>query len=140
MSELDQSAMGSHDAARTRDAELAAIIGDRTEREGLPRTYRMRADSHYVDQLDRSQAGPAVRQIATRHIDAGELPSAASLSALSQSIAAHGILQPLLVRRAGSRYQLISGRRRLAASVGAGITEVPCIIHDISESAAQTIA
>lgn len=140
MSELDQSALGSHDAARTRDAELAAIIGDRTEREGLPRTYRMRADSHYVDHLDRSQAGPVVRQIATRHIDAGELPSAASLSALSQSIAAHGILQPLLVRRAGSRYQLISGRRRLAASVGAGITEVPCIIHEISESAAQTIA
>ena len=69
MSELDQSALGSHDAARTRDAELAAIIGDRTEREGLPRTYRMRADSHYVDQLDRSQAGasrPADRHTAHR--------------------------------------------------------------------------
>ena len=141
MSDLDPSTLGSsvHDAARTRDAELAAIIGERAEREGLPRNYRMRADSHYVDQLDRP-AGPVVRQIATRHIDAGELPSAATLSPLGQSIAAHGILQPLLVRRAGTRYQLISGRRRLAAVLASGITEVPCIVHDVSESAAQAIA
>jgi hypothetical protein len=140
VSELDPSALGSslHDA-RTRDAELAAIIGERAEREGLPRNYRMRADSHYVDQLDRP-AGPVVRQIATRHIDAGELPSAATLSSLGQSIAAHGMLQPLLVRRAGTRYQLIAGRRRLAAALAGGLTEVPCIIHEVSESAAQAIA
>ena len=141
MSELDPSALGSplHDAARTRDVELAAIIGERAEREGLPRNYRMRADSHYVDQLDRP-AGPVVRQIATRHIDAGELPSATTLASLGQSIAAHGMLQPLLVRRAGTRYQLIAGRRRLAAALAGGITEVPCIVHDVSESAAQAIA
>ena len=141
MSELDPSALAPslHDAARPRDAELAAIIGERAEREGLPRSYRMRADSHYVDQLDRP-AGPVVRQIATRHIDAGELPSAATLSSLGQSIAAHGILQPLLVRRAGTRYQLMSGRRRLAAALAGGIIEVPCIIHEISEAAAQAMA
>ena len=141
MSELDPSSLGPslHDAARPRDAELAAIIGERTEREGLPRSYRMRADSHYVDQLDRP-AGPVVRQIATRHIDTGELPSAATLSSLGESIAAHGMLQPLLVRRAGTRYQLISGRRRLAAALAGGITEVPCIIHEVSEAAAQAIA
>ena len=139
MSELDPSALGSlHDTARTRDAELAAIIGERAEREGLPRNYRMRADSHYVDQLDRP-AGPVVRQIATRHIDAGELPSAATLSSLGQSIAAHGMLQPLLVRRSGTRYQLISGRRRLAAALAGGLTEVPCIIHEVSESIAQAM-
>src|SRR5215213_10664865 len=53
VSKLDPSTLGSplHDTARTRDAELAAIIGERAEREGLPRNYRMRADSHYVDQL-----------------------------------------------------------------------------------------
>jgi hypothetical protein len=141
VSELDPSTLGSplHDTARTRDAELAAIIGERAEREGLPRNYRMRADSHYVDQLDRP-AGLVLRQIATRHIDAGELPPAATLSSLTQSIAAHGMLQPLLVRRAGTRYQLISGRRRLAAALAGGITEVPCIVHEVSESAAQVIA
>jgi ParB/Sulfiredoxin domain len=101
----------------------------------------MRADAHYVDQLDRSQAGPVVRLIATRQIDAGdELPPAVSLSSLSQSIATHGMLQPLLVRRAGSRYQLIAGRKRLAAAVGGGMSDVPCIIHEVSESGAQAIA
>jgi len=81
-----------------------------------------------------------VRQLATRHIDAGELPSSTTLTSLGQSIAAHGMLQPLLVRRAGTRYQLISGRRRLAAALASGITEVPCIVHEVSESAAQAIA
>src|SRR5204863_3344367 len=95
--------------------------------------------SHYVDQLDRP-AGPVVRQIATRHIDASELPSGATLSSLGQSIAAHGVLQPLLLRRTGTRYQLISGRRRLAAALGGGLTEVPCIVHEVSEAAAQAMA
>jgi hypothetical protein len=140
VSELDPSTLGSFDATRARDAELAALIGDRSEREGLPRNYRMRADAHYVDQLDRAQAGPVVRLVSPRHIDAGELPSAASLTPLSQSIAAHGMLQPLLVRRAGSRYQLIAGRRRLAAALSAGLNDVPCIIHELNDEGAQAMA
>ena len=140
VSELDQSSLGSlHDAARTRDAELAAFITERVEREGLPRNYRMRADAHYVDQLDHPQ-GPVVRLIAARQIDAGDLPPAAALSSLTESIATHGILQPLLVRRAGSRYQLIAGRKRLAAAVSGGMNDVPCIIHEVTESGAQAIA
>jgi hypothetical protein len=138
VSDLDPSSAGSfHDAARSRDGELAAIIGERAEREGLPRNYRMRADAHYVEQLDRP-VGPVVRMIAARLIDGGE-PPAASSSPLAESIAAHGILEPLLVRRAGTRYQLIAGRKRLAAAIGSGLTEVPCIVHEISESAAQTM-
>jgi ParB-like chromosome segregation protein Spo0J len=140
VSELDPSGVGSfHDAARSRDGELAAIIGERSEREGLPRNYRMRADAHYVDQLDRAPGGPVVRVIAARLIDAGDLPSAASLAPLAQSIGTHGVLQPLLVRRAGGRYQLLAGRKRLAAAVGAGLSDVPCIVHEISEAAAQTL-
>ena len=139
MSELEPSSAGSfHDAARSRDGELAAIIGERAEREGLPRNYRMRADAHYVEQLDRAPLGPVVRLIAARLIDGGD-PPPASPSPLSLSIAAHGILQPLLVRRAGSRYQMIAGRKRLAAAVGSGLSEVPCIVHEISEAAAQAL-
>ena len=140
MSDLEPSSAGSfHDAARSREGELAAIIGERAEREGLPRNYRMRADAHYVEQLDRTPLGPVVRLIAARLIDGGDPPSAVSASPLSHSIAAHGVLQPLLVRRAGTRYQLIAGRKRLAAAVGSGLNEVPCIVHEISESAAQTL-
>ncbi|MDG1915330.1 MAG: ParB/RepB/Spo0J family partition protein [Crocinitomix sp.] len=52
------------------------------------------------------------------------------LAELKDSIAVHGIIQPLTVRKLGrDRYQLISGERRFRASQLAGLTEVPCYIR-----------
>jgi len=58
------------------------------------------------------------------------------LEELAQSIAQHGILQPLSVRRTTSGYELISGERRLRAAHMAGLTEVPCLLvaADAAES------
>ena len=54
----------------------------------------------------------------------------AALEELSQSIAIHGIIQPLTVRKLGrDNYQLISGERRFRASQLAGLTEVPVYIR-----------
>lgn len=54
----------------------------------------------------------------------------AALQELSDSIAQHGIIQPLTVRKLGyDRYQLISGERRFRASQMAGLTEVPAYIR-----------
>ncbi len=50
------------------------------------------------------------------------------LEELSQSIARHGILQPLSVRRVDGGYELISGERRLRAADLAGLTQVPCLV------------
>ena len=47
------------------------------------------------------------------------------LQSLSDSLRAHGLLQPLVVRRVDDRYQLIAGERRLQAAAKAGWTEVP---------------
>lgn len=58
------------------------------------------------------------------------------LEELSASIAQHGILQPLSVRRCSSGYELISGERRLRAAHMAGLTEVPCIV--VTADAAQS--
>ena len=51
-----------------------------------------------------------------------------ALRELAESIATHGILQPLSVRRVGTAYELIAGERRLRAAIQAGLTEIPCII------------
>jgi len=53
-----------------------------------------------------------------------------ALTELSESIAVHGIIQPLTVRKLGNdKYQLISGERRFRASQIAGLTEVPAYIR-----------
>jgi hypothetical protein len=100
----------------------------------------MRADSHYVDQLESRQAGPIVRLLSLPQIDISDVPPLVGLEALTRSIAAHGILQPLLVRRQNARYQLISGRKRLAAAAAAGLTEVPCVVHHVDEADARVLA
>jgi len=55
------------------------------------------------------------------------------LSGLRESIRAHGILQPLIVRPLGDRYQLVAGERRLRAAQAAGITEVPVRVVDFND-------
>lgn len=55
------------------------------------------------------------------------------LTELVDSIRQHGILQPLSVRRSGTQYELIAGERRLRAGVLAGLTEIPCIVMQMSE-------
>ncbi len=52
------------------------------------------------------------------------------LQELAQSIAANGIIQPLVVRKRGARYQLVAGERRWRASKLAGLTEVPVVIQE----------
>jgi hypothetical protein len=108
------------------------------EREGLPRSYRMRADAHYVDQLD-APAQPVIRMLKTAQIDCRDLPSSDHLAELTKSVGSHGVLQPLLVRRQGGRYSLIAGRKRLAAAMAAGLAVVPCALHEAEGPAAAAL-
>lgn len=63
------------------------------------------------------------------------------LEGLAQSIRANGILQPLLVRtNEDGRYELVAGERRLRAARLVGITKVPCVVNDISESDSAVFA
>lgn len=58
----------------------------------------------------------------------------AELSELSDSIRQNGILQPLLVRKKGTKYEIVAGERRYQAAKLAGLEEVPVIIKDISDA------
>lgn len=53
-----------------------------------------------------------------------------ALSALADSIRGVGVLQPILVRKSGKRYQIIAGERRFRAARIAGYRNVPCIVRD----------
>jgi ParB family chromosome partitioning protein len=55
------------------------------------------------------------------------------LAELAQSIRASGIIQPLVVRRVGDRFQLVAGERRWRAAKLAGLTEAPVVVLDIPD-------
>ena len=62
------------------------------------------------------------------------------LEELRDSIAQHGVLQPLTVRSRGGSFELIAGERRLRAAKMAGLWEVPCIIMDVDMEKSGMIA
>lgn len=55
------------------------------------------------------------------------------LAELADSIKQNGILQPLLVRKKGSEYEIVAGERRYQAAKTVGLTEIPVVIRDISD-------
>lgn len=58
---------------------------------------------------------------------------AEELAELTDSIKQNGILQPLLVRKKDTYYEIVAGERRYQAALAAGLTEVPVVIRDISD-------
>lgn len=56
------------------------------------------------------------------------------LSELSDSIEQNGVLQPILVRKKGNKYEIVAGERRYQASKLAGLKEIPAIIRDIDDA------
>jgi ParB family chromosome partitioning protein len=55
------------------------------------------------------------------------------LDELAQSIKANGIIQPIVARRKGERFQIIAGERRWRAAQIAGLLKVPCIVKDVAD-------
>ena len=66
--------------------------------------------------------------------------SSETLASLKESIQKQGILQPLLVRPVGKKYELIAGERRYRAATEIGLTEVPVIIREMSDEQASLYA
>ena len=64
----------------------------------------------------------------------------AKIDELANSVRDQGIIQPLVVRRAGEGYELIAGERRLRAARKAGLREVPVIVREASNSETLQLA
>lgn len=110
----------------------------RAFREGLPPAFRMRADAHYVEQLDGDTPAVTIQHIAVHVIDVSDSPPDA-IPALIDSIKRHGVLEPLVVQRNNGTYKTITGQKRLAAARAAGLREVPCLVHHVPDERAQAL-
>ncbi len=64
----------------------------------------------------------------------------AKLDELARSINANGVVQPLLLRRKGPRFELIAGERRWRAAQLAGLTKVPAVIRAVSDDKVLELA
>ena len=103
----------------------------------------MRHDAHYVEALAASSGAPIGRLIPIDQIDPNpDQPRQVmgDLSELMASIAEKGIIEPLIVRQRGSRFQIIAGERRYQAAVQVGISEVPAVIRDVDDGELIEIA
>jgi len=80
-------------------------------------------------QLDIDLIDPSPYQPRTRFAEG-------ALEELAQSIRSSGIIQPLVVRKIGSRYQLIAGERRWRASQRAQLLRVPALVREVSDEQA----
>ncbi len=90
-------------------------------------------DAADSSEIDLSLIDPCSAQPRMRFDDA-------SLRELADSIRANGVVQPVLVRRKGSRFELIAGERRLRAAKLAGLEMVPVVIREIPDEKLLEIA
>lgn len=107
-----------------------------SKQRGLPIQRRMRHDYHFVDNLS---TGPAIAVGRMIPLDLlvpnphQPRRSFGDMADLISSIKEKGVLEPVLVRSAGEKYQIIAGERRYRASVEAGLSQIPCVEIDVDD-------
>lgn len=110
---------------------------------GLPDSMRMRHDQHYVEALAASAGEPVGRLVPIEQLDPNPNQPRqvmGDLSELMASVAEKGIIEPLVVRQRGGRYQIIAGERRYHAAVQVGLREVPVIVRDVDDAEVLELA
>ena len=110
---------------------------------GLPSTVRMRHDEHYVEALTSSAGAPIGRLVPIEDIDPNPNQPRqvmGDLSELMASIAEKGIIEPMIVRQRGSRFQIVAGERRYQAAVQVGLRELPIVIREVDDNEIIEIA
>src|SRR5687767_15124936 len=96
----------------------------------------MRHETHFVEQLGRPGGAPVGRLVPIEDIDANPNQPRQNLGDLSElisSVKEKGIIEPIVVRPNGSRFEIIAGERRYRAAVEAGLAEVPCVVRNAND-------
>ncbi len=104
---------------------------------GLPVSLKMRHDAHYVEALASSAGSPIGRLVPIDKVDPNpDQPRQVmgDLSELMASIAEKGIIEPLIVRQRGGRYQIVAGERRYQAAVQVGLRDLPVVIREVDDA------
>lgn len=110
---------------------------------GLPETLRMRHDVHYVEALAASAGAPVGRMVSIEFLDpnpAQPRQVMGDLSELMASIGEKGVIEPLIVRPRGDRFQIIAGERRYHAAVQVGLRELPVVERDADDAEVMELA
>lgn len=110
---------------------------------GLPENVIMRHDFHFVELISSKSPAPRIRMIPVNKIDPNPHQARSELGDLRElmaSIKAKGILEPILVRPRGERFEIIAGERRFVAAQNVGLTEVPCIEMNVPDHEALELA
>lgn len=112
-------------------------------RRGLPEDLQLRYERHYVESLGDPLPETLGQLIPVSDIVVNEgQPRFAlgDLSGLKKSIESKGIIEPIIVRRLGDKYQIISGERRYSAAMELGLRELPCVIREADDKETLELA
>lgn len=101
--------------------------------------------SHVASPVPKTEEGERIQQVPLSQIIASPLQPrtefrAEQLHDLVESIREKGIIQPLIVRMVGGRYELIAGERRLRASTEVGLKEAPVIVRKATDQEVVELA
>lgn len=96
---------------------LSALIGD---------SPTIEKSDNGINEIDIDLIEPNPEQPRTRFVES-------MLEELAQSIRMNGIVQPVVVRRKGGRFQIVAGERRWRAAQKAGLRKLPAVIRDIAD-------
>src|SRR5215216_3636431 len=103
----------------------------------------MRHDEHYVESLSSAVSDPVGRMIPIDLLDPNPgqpRQVMGDLSELMASVAEKGIIEPLIVRPRGGRYQIIAGERRYHAAVQVGLREIPIVVREADDAEVMELA
>jgi ParB family chromosome partitioning protein len=103
----------------------------------------MRHDEHYVEALTSSAGAPIGRMIPIDQLEPNPNQPRqvmGDLSELMASIAEKGIIEPIVVRQRGTRFQIVAGERRYQAAVQVGLREIPVVIREVDDNEIIEIA